>query len=1195
MSELPNSQAKPSLFPSASPETDPFAPLAKEAVNLAAKLLKTARSKETSRQRRQSAKIARMMDDPRGKALTMAMADRIFRPRTSQKGAELFRHLVGEYGVPKFLPAHERVMMGLGARFAPAFAPMVMPLVTEQMRRESAEVILPAAPDKLHAHLAQRKRAGIGMNVNLLGEAVLGEDEATHRLDRVVALLQDPAVTYLSVKLSSVFSQMDVFAFEETIAAVRERLRRLYRAAMANPASRADGTSGPKFVNLDMEEYRDLHLTAEAFRLTLGEPEFANLEAGIVLQAYLPDAHAVQKELTDWARARVEAGGAPIKIRLVKGANLAMEQVEASLHGWEQAPYRSKAEVDANFKRMVHYAVLPENAAVARAGVASHNLFDVAYTLLLRRHHGTTARVEIEMLEGMANHQAQAVREEAGGLLFYAPIVQRSDFHSAIAYLIRRLDENTADENFLRDLFGLAPGTPAWESQKERFLRACAERDRVAMVPNRTQDRSTPEGRRPVCGAVGPFANEPDTDWTSSANRRWIQDCLRRRREAPAPEIPLVIEGETIAGPYPGQGQDPSRPGVTIYTHALANEVQADRTLQAAKTAAPAWAATPIARRRELLIRAGEVIARERGETIAVMVMDGGKSVAEADAEVSEAVDFANYYARAFDDLEATADVQATPLGTVVVTPPWNFPYAIPCGSVLAALMAGNVVIFKPAPETVLTGWTMVNHLWEAGIPREVLQFVPAPDNHVGRTFIASNLSDAVILTGGYETARLFQSWKPHLRLHAETSGKNALVITASADIDLAIKDLVRSAFGHSGQKCSAASLAIVEAEVYDDPLFRKQLRDAAASLKVGASWTPGAVATPLIRPPSKDLQRAQLTLDPGEEWLLEPKMIGRNPCLWTPGIKMGVQPGSWFHRTECFGPVLGIIRAKDLDEAIRIQNDNAFGLTGGIHSLDTREIARWREAVEVGNAYINRPITGAIVQRQPFGGWKSSVFGPGAKAGGPNYVASLCYWHQHELPAHRAEIRPQVAEVLQTMRRWLKQDIEKQVAEAAARSYQHFMNVEFGIEHDPSRLRGQTNIFRYRALPRGILLRLREPFEPLLLAGAVLAAMTTGVKIELSLQRASSFADALGLPMTIETEDELARRLEKDAARYDQLRVPQGTVGEVYVAAARHHLTVIDQPILANGRIELTHYFREQAVSETTHRYGNVAAAPKS
>ena len=369
------------------------------------------------------------------------------------------------------------------------------------------------------------------------------------------------------------------------------------------------------------------------------------------------------------------------------------------------------------------------------------------------------------------------------------------------------------------------------------------------------------------------------------------------------------------------------------------------------------------------------------------MVHDGKKAAAEGDAEVSEAADFASYYA---SRPPIPADVHVTALGVVVITPPWNFPYAIPAGGVLAALMAGNSVVLKPAPETVGTAWQLVRQLWEAGIPRDVLQFFPCADGDIGKALITDPRVDAVVLTGAYETARLFLDWRPSLRLFAETSGKNAIVITAQADRDLAIKDLVRSAFGHAGQKCSAASLAILEAEVYDDPGFRRQLRDAAASLHVGPSTDPASVVTPLIRPPGTALSSALTTLDPNEQWLLEPRQIGDDPCLWSPGIKLGVQPDSWFRRTECFGPVLGLIRAADLDDAIRIQNDSDLGLTAGIHSLDENEIAHWRDRVQAGNLYINRAITGAIVQRQPFGGWKSSSIGPGTKAGGPNYVEPL-------------------------------------------------------------------------------------------------------------------------------------------------------------------------------------------------------------
>ena len=362
--------------------------------------------------------------------------------------------------------------------------------------------------------------------------------------------------------------------------------------------------------------------------------------------------------------------------------------------------------------------------------------------------------------------------------------------------------------------------------------------------------------------------------------------------------------------------------------------------------------------------------------------------------------------------------------------------------------------------------------------------FSPTPENYVGRRLIAHPAVSAILLTGTHQTARAFLGLRPGIRLLAATSAKNALVITAAADLDQAVADLVDSAFAHSGQHPAAASLAIVEAAVYDNPVFREKLKDATASLKAAAAWTPGAAITPLIRPPSQELHRAQLTLDPGEEWLLQPKRLGQNPALWSAGIKLGIQPGSWFHLNECPGPLLGIIRADNLDHAIRLQNDTPFGLTGGIHSLDPAEVYRWLTTAELGNACVNRPLAGPAARRHPFGGWKFSAFGPIRKIGGPNFTASLARWQQLDLPAHTSTLRPDIADILQTIKRWLKVDLEKQVAEAAARSYQHFMDTEFGVEHDPSALPGQANIFRYLPLPRGILLRLRDPFEPLHLAG---------------------------------------------------------------------------------------------------------------
>jgi RHH-type proline utilization regulon transcriptional repressor/proline dehydrogenase/delta 1-pyrroline-5-carboxylate dehydrogenase len=603
---------------------------------------------------------------------------------------------------------------------------LVVPLIVAKLRHETQHVIVPAEEEAFRAYLQQRREDGMRLNINQLGEAILGEAEAQRRLQAYLNLLSRPDIEYISVKISSIFSQINLVAFEATVADIKARLRTLYRQAMQYEYARPDGRRLPKFVNLDMEEYRDLRLTVAAFTQVLDEPEFLTHRAGIVLQAYLPDAATVQRELTAWALRRVERGGAPIKVRLVKGANLAMERVEAARHGWEQAPYHTKAEVDANYKRMVAYGMQPEHIQAVHLGIASHNLFDVAYALLLRNTYGLQDDVEFEMLEGMANHQARAVHAHAGSMLLYAPVVKREDFHSAIAYFVRRLDENTAEDNFLRDLFGLEVGSASWHKQRDVFLHALQHMDTVRDQPRRTQNRQV-DMRHFDPGE--PFRNEPDTDWSLPHHQTWIRAIRDTWQQAEIASIPLQIGGELIPPDIQeqrlGKGHDPSRPDTIAYHYALATREHIDQALDVARRATTSWASTPISARKAVLVAGAAHLARHRGDLIGAMMLDGGKSVVEADAEVSEAIDFANYYARSLD-LAATAlaDCTLAPFGVVLVTPPWNFPLAIPCGGILAALMAGNTVMLKPAPEAVLVGWKLCQVLWEAGIPKEVLQFV---------------------------------------------------------------------------------------------------------------------------------------------------------------------------------------------------------------------------------------------------------------------------------------------------------------------------------------------------------------------------------------------------------------------------------------------------------------------------------------
>jgi RHH-type proline utilization regulon transcriptional repressor/proline dehydrogenase/delta 1-pyrroline-5-carboxylate dehydrogenase len=1114
-----------------------------KAEQLAADLLVRAHEYDSRDERRRRRRVSRLLDDPASKTFVIELTDEIVRIRDPARAARRLNDLVATRGVPRFAGPLDRLLLRLAGPVARRLPKVVMPAVVARLRREFTGVVLPVEERAFAAHAARRRAQGIRLNVNVLGEAILGHEEAARRLDAIIDQLRRPEVDYVSVKISAVCAQLDVLPFEESLARVAVPVRALYDEALRHDP--------PKFVNLDMEEFHDLELTTAVFRAVLDEPRYLGLEAGVVLQAYLPDSYTAATELAEWATARRRRGGGRIKIRVVKGANLAMESVEAELHGWPLAPYDNKGAVDANYKSMLGALIDARYASAVRVGVASHNLFDVAWALVQREAKGAVDRVEIEMLEGMANPQALAVRDVSGGLLLYAPVARRDDFESAIAYLVRRLDENTGPDNFLRALFALEPGSPAWEVQRDRFRYAVESHHRVSHRPNRRQDRND-EARRFGDRA---FTNEPDTDFSLAANRRWIAKAFEVWKAEPVRVVGAVAAGEEVRAPLDEFGIDPSRPDQPAYRYVVADTEMVERAVAAAASAHERWVVRRGAERCSVLLRVAEVMAAQRGRTLAAMAHDAGKTVREGDPEVSEAIDFACYYAERARELEAPVNDGLTfaPYGTVLVASPWNFPYAIPAGGVCGALAAGNAVIFKPAPESVLTARLLAEQCWDAGVPGDLLQFLPCRDDNVGRRLVTHDAVGAVVLTGAYDTARLFLGWKPSMRLHAETSGKNAIVITAAADIDLAVRDLVRSAFGHAGQKCSAASLAIVEASVYDDPTFLPRVADATRSMKVGASSDLGTVVGPLIRPPSGPLADALAHLDEGESWLVAPRSLDDDGYSWSPGVKIGVRPGSRFHVTECFGPVLGIMRADDLDAAIAAQNQTPYGLTAGLFSLDEREIAHWCRTVQAGNLYVNRHITGAIVQRQPFGGWKRSAIGPGAKAGGPNYVASLGTWSAGE-PHDPVRF-----------------------AAAATRVWEE----RFRHDTDPTGLRAERNRFGYRPYARGVVVRTAAGVDASVIESCRMAAALAATPVTITSAMAGAGVDLV--------EDDDAFRARLTALTADKVRVlgyPSGTFClDVIDSGIAHD----DIAFVADPRVELHRWVREQALSETRHRHGNL------
>ncbi|WP_064256146.1 bifunctional proline dehydrogenase/L-glutamate gamma-semialdehyde dehydrogenase [Rhodococcus sp. D-6] len=1064
--------------------------------------------------------LADVLKDPHGLEFTVRFVDEVIRPEDPATAAHALAEL--SRNIPDFLPVHLRAAVRAGGAIGPRFPHLVVPAARRALRTMVGHLVVDTDDAALGRAIARLQRPGIRLNLNLLGEAVLGEAEARRRFEGTHALLARDDVDYVSLKVSAAVAPHSPWAFDETVADIVERLTPLYRLAATSPT--------PKFVNLDMEEYHDLDVTVAAFTTLLDRPEFLHLEAGIVLQAYLPDALTAMIELQRWAAARRAGGGAAIKIRVVKGANLPMERVDASLHGWPLATWSTKQETDTNYKRLLHYAFTPERIENVRIGVAGHNLFDIAYAWELAGRRQVRNGIDFEMLLGMAQSQAEVIRRHVGSLLLYTPVVRPDEFDVAISYLVRRLDEGSGQENFMSAVFDLADDPALFGREEQRFRASVAALDDSVPSPNRTQNRQGPPTPAPPV-----FTNTPDTDPSLPQNREWGRRILER-----VPSSKLGID--------------------TVRAHTLSSEDDLERVLVDANAAGRVWGARSGAERARILEQVADVLEARRADLLEVMAAEGGKTLDQSDPEVSEAIDFARYYAERARALDEIGGARFVPSTLTVVTPPWNFPVAIPAGSTLGALASGSAVVLKPATLTARCGSVLAEAMWDAGVPRDVLHLVHADERSLGTKLVSDPRVDRVVLTGAYETAELFRSLRPGMRLLAETSGKNAIVVTPSADPDLAVRDVVQSAFGHAGQKCSASSLVILVGSVATSRRFRDQLVDAVRSLPVGPAHDPRTRMGPLIGPAQGKLLTALTELDDGESWLVEPRRLDEEGRLWTPGVRTGVRRGSRTHLVEFFGPVLGVMTAADLDEAIAIQNEVDYGLTAGLHSLDSDEIARWLDRVQAGNVYVNRGITGAIVRRQPFGGWKKSSVGAGFKAGGPNYLFGFgswepCIWDED------------------TLRRAFEDD-------------ERAWTSEFAVTQDVTGLSAERNLFRYRPVRTHV--RLGEAGRPDELVRVLGAAARAGAPVEISsafavdLVRCSNTA-RFGGRVRVESDVEWEERI------VDTTPARVRLIGAAPPAEwnTRCDIAVFDHPVTGSGRIEMLPFLAEQSVTITAHRFG--------
>nr|MBC8437365.1 bifunctional proline dehydrogenase/L-glutamate gamma-semialdehyde dehydrogenase [Planctomycetota bacterium] len=600
------------------------------AVALAAFLQSRANELLTSVEQAQQKEFDELVKNPADRATLVQMTDQVFRSTSLHRSADQLVHILDVQGIPGFFSPFDKVMLQNFKLFGSFLPSVSMPLVKKKMRHETSNVVLPAEIEHLNKHLEDRHVQGIRMNVNLLGESLIGEKQSLERIESYKEAIRNPALEVLSVKISTLYSQINHLARESTIAVVAERMQSLFEIAR-DEIYQGKHAKVNKMVYLDMEEFRDMTITFEAFVRALSSPELKQARSGIALQTYIPDSFDVQKQLVQWAMQRVANGGTATTVRLVKGANLEKERVDASLRGWPQSPFKTKLQTDANYKRMLEYALRPEHARAVHVGVASHNLLDIAYAMVLATERDVLDCVQFEMLEGMANHLRRAMSEHVDNILLYAPACKKEKFINAIGYLVRRLDENTGTSNFLRYAFQLEPGSANWVMLRKKFIESF---ELIAHLPSdsrRTQNRTTEVFENTFDNwRWDQLVNEPDTDFSLPNNAQWAQKIIADGlRVEPRVVTPIIAGEEDTQTTHVFNSVDPSRPNQHVGTWTAAEESAIDLALSCAADDETSWRNTTAKQRSSVLYEVANEIRRSRRDLIEIALAEGGKLIPE--------------------------------------------------------------------------------------------------------------------------------------------------------------------------------------------------------------------------------------------------------------------------------------------------------------------------------------------------------------------------------------------------------------------------------------------------------------------------------------------------------------------------------------------------------------------------------------
>ncbi|MBR5330706.1 MAG: proline dehydrogenase family protein [Akkermansia sp.] len=1126
--------------------------LAQRAAELAQELLLASLKGIRSDERTLISALSRLVTDPKNLSFVRQLCSSVFHAADPAEQAENLRRLLAEHGgVPAIFSTVGKLRFKAAVMTARSMPGTAIAEVQRIFRTTFGELTLPTLADKVARRAKECAKDGLSLALNPLVPQVFGHKSAEKYYKHLEAILTRQENAGVVIQPWRLCPGLNPYSPEAGAKALAEKLRPLLKLSVQGRTPRA--------VVVESGLSTTMNIVAEAFRLAMAGSTLHKADVALEIPAYLKGSPALLREMTEWANARAAKGAAPLKVLLVKGSHLDEEREITYRHGTANEVCHNKGETEARFKQLIATA-MDTKEKVLTPVVGTHNLFDIAYGLLCWGRSGRGGNPQFCFISGLSNHTGRVLAKAGVGVLLSAGVTSEGGEAGFESYLLSLVQELGRPEGILAAGGELEPNSMGWGRMRQHFLASLSGREE--------QPHEAP-------GADGSYAFTRLSGITDRGRMDALHHAAEAEAERPQSQIPLRINGETTDTPLLCIHRSLTAPGMEDYRFCSADFDIVNTALKTAENVAVQMPPT-LEERRIHLLQAARLLEKRGQEFISLLVRDAGFTIEEADFELTNAIDACRFYERSIMQEGLMDGTVPTPLGVIIVAPGRVHPLQEAVGDIAAAWLTGNAVIYKPSVHTALLAEKLTSLLAEAGFESPRLQMLPYLDKQIARKLLTSNRANGLIYHGSAKHTYDMVAATEGRPVLGGTGGCSSIYISAQGDWALAIRDICRTLFTRAGQDPTAPHLLYVHAEVYDNQHFMNALRDAVTSLTAQPGWVEGGNIGPLGRPLNDDQKFMLSQLEPHESWLVQPTTNEIGSLVWSPGVRLGVQPGSAFAQAVHNVPVIGLIRVESTEEAGRTQRKQSQERAVGIYSRDKHEIELWCKLTAASQISINccpqhRP--GAL----PTPGWQNTA----PMSGGNNFLTALCQWQENARPQHRATQRNIAFTPWESLSPKPGANDATRLS-SAADSIGYWWENMFGITTVLDESPAQRTTLTYR--PLALCLRAEKATSDIDLSIALMAALKAGCDIQLSTASMRAWMpralEPLGVIISVESRDEFESRFPSLATTGVFVRDTAATINTLQ-KAARCRLALCAEPILANGRIELLRCLREVVTTQ--------------